>query len=54
MTLAALCVVSNLLSLWGPNLAGSAINEAAAGAGRVSFDRVAYYALRMLLCYAAS
>ncbi len=51
---AALCVVSNLLSLWGPNLAGSAINEAAAGAGRVNFDRVAYYALRMLLCYAAS
>ena len=36
---AALCVVSNLLSLWGPNLAGSAINEAAAGAGRVGGGR---------------
>ena len=29
---AGLCVLSNLLALWGPNLAGSAINEAAAGA----------------------
>ena len=51
---AVLCVTSNLLSLWGPNLAGSAINEAAAGPGKVNFKRVSYYALRMLLCYLTS
>ena len=51
---AALCIMSNLLSLWGPHLAGSAINEAAAGMGKVSFERVNYYALRMLLCYLSS
>ncbi len=51
---AGLCVLSNLLALWGPNLAGSAINEAAAGAGRVNFDRVWYFASRMLICYLAS
>ncbi len=51
---AALSLLSNLLSLWGPNLAGSAISEAAAGAGRVNFERVAYFAGRMLLCYLAS
>ena len=45
---------SNLLALQGPRLAGSAINEAAAGAGLVNFDAVFYYARRMLLCYAAS
>lgn len=50
----ALCICSNLLSLWGPNLAGSAINEAAAGEGKVDFERVWYYAKRMLICYAAS
>lgn len=49
-----LCVLSNLLALWGPNLAGSAINEAAAGPGKVDFDKVGYYASRMLICYAAS
>ena len=49
-----LSLASNLLSLWGPNLAGSAINEAAAGQGRVNFERVSYFALRMLICYAAS
>lgn len=51
---ALLCIGSNLLSLLGPNLAGSAINEAAAGPGKVNFERVGYYALRMLICYAAS
>ena len=51
---AVLCVLSNLLSLWGPHLAGSAINEAAAGPGKVNFERVSYYALRMLLCYVTS
>ena len=49
-----LCIVSNLLSLWGPHLAGSAINEAAAGKGQVDFGKVWYYARRMLICYAAS
>ena len=49
-----LSFVSNVLALLGPSLAGSAINEAAAGAGRVNFDRVWYYARRMLLCYLAS
>mgnify|MGYP002626221871 CR=1 FL=1 len=54
LLVAVLCVVSNLLSLWGPNLAGSAINEAAAGKGKVNFDRVYYYAMRMLFCYLSS
>ncbi len=49
-----LCICSNLLSLLGPNLAGKAINEAAAGEGKVNFSRVDYYAVRMLLCYVAS
>ena len=54
LLVAALCVLSNLLSLWGPDLAGHAINEAAAGKGNVNFDNVRYYALRMLLCYVSS
>ena len=54
LLVAVLCLVSNLLALWGPNLAGSAINEAAAGKGKVDFDRVRYFALRMLICYASS
>ena len=54
LLVAALCVTSNVLSLWGPNLAGSAINEAAAGKGMVNFERVRYYAMRMLFCYACS
>ena len=49
-----LCILSNVLALLGPSLAGSAINEAAAGAGQVNFTRVFYYAKRMLLCYAVS
>ena len=51
---AGLSLVSNVLSLWGPNLAGSAIREAAAGKGLVNFERVAYYATLMLVCYLAS
>ena len=39
LLVAILCVCSNLLSLWGPNLAGSAINEAAAGPGKVNLGR---------------
>lgn len=49
-----LCFISNMLALWGPNLAGSAINEAAAGEGKVNFDKVYYYAIRMLVCYVSS
>ena len=48
---ALLSILSNVLSLLGPNLAGSAINEAAAGPGKVNFERVYYYAFRMLICY---
>ena len=54
LLVAVLCVLSNLLSLWGPNLAGNAINEAAAGKGQVNFDKVWYYASRMLICYVSS
>ena len=49
-----LSVGGNVLALLAPSLAGSAINEAAAGQGQVNFDRVKYYAFRMLLCYLAS
>ncbi|MCC8168236.1 MAG: ABC transporter ATP-binding protein/permease [Clostridiales bacterium] len=49
-----LCLISNVLSLLGPILAGSAINEAAAGAGKVNFDKVYYYANRMLICYVSA
>ena len=49
-----LSFVSNILSLLGPSLAGSAINEAAAGEGNVNFEKVSYYAVRMLVCYLAS
>ncbi|MBR2822117.1 MAG: ABC transporter ATP-binding protein [Clostridia bacterium] len=51
---ALLSLVSNLLNLWGPSLAGSAIREAAAGAGKVNFEAVRRYAGLMLLCYAGS
>ncbi len=54
LLIAALCLVSNILSLLGPSLAGSAINEAAAGAGNVNFEKVFYYAKRMLVCYASA
>lgn len=49
-----LCFISNVLALLGPSLAGSAINEAAAGVGKVNFDRVFYFGKRMLLCYVLS
>ncbi len=54
LIVAVLCVTSNLLSLLGPKLAGSAIKEAAAGKGKVDFDKVLYYASRMLICYLTS
>ena len=49
-----LSLFSNLLNLWVPNLAGSAIREAAAGAGKVNFEAVRRYAGLMLLCYVSS
>ena len=49
-----LCIISNVLSLLGPSLAGRAINAAAAGPGRVDLETVKYYAVRMLICYGAS
>ncbi len=49
-----MCLGSNLLALLGPNLAGKAINEAAAGKGKVNFDNVYYYAVRMLIAYLVS
>ena len=50
----AMCFVSNILALLGPSLAGKAINEAAAGVGKVNFERVYYYAKRMLIFYVCS
>ena len=50
----ALCFISNVLALWGPNLAGSAIAEAEAGVGNVNFDNVFFYAKRMLFVYLTS
>ncbi len=49
-----LCLTSNVLSLLGPSLAGKAIDEASAGPGKVNFDRVYYYAIRMLIFYVTS
>lgn len=49
-----LCFVSNILALYGPRLAGKAIDAASAGAGRVDFEMVFFYAKRMLLFYVAS
>lgn len=54
MLVFALCFISNMLALLGPSMAGAAINEASAGAGKVNFDRVFYYARRMLFCYVCS
>ena len=49
-----LSLCGNLLNLWGPSLAGSAIREAAAGPGKVDFDAVRRDAGLMLLCYVGS
>lgn len=49
-----LCLISNVLSLFGPSLAGKAINEAAAGAGKVNFKAVYGYAIKMLIFYVTS
>ena len=49
-----LSFVSNILSLLGPSYAGAAINEADSGVGLVNFQRVFYYAKRMLAVYIGS
>ena len=48
------CLVSNVLALIGPGLAGAAISAAEAGKGKVDFPKVFYYAKWMLLCYLVS
>ena len=40
-----LSFTSNVLALFGPKLAGEAINEAAAGKGKVNFDKVYFLIL---------
>lgn len=54
IVIAVMCIGSNLLALVGPSLAGQAIDEAAAGPGKVNFDRVWHYAKLMLLFYVSS
>jgi len=49
-----LSILANALALLGPTLAGSAINEAAAGMGKIDLNRVGYFASRMLLVYLVS
>ena len=49
-----LSFTANVLSLIGPSLAGKAINEAAAGAGKVNFERVFHYVKLMLAFYLTS
>ncbi len=49
-----LSFTANVLSLIGPSLAGKAINEAAAGAGKVNFERVFHYVKLMLAFYLSS
>ena len=49
-----LCIGSNILALLGPSFAGNAINEAAAGKGKVNSDKVTHYALLMLCTYIVS
>ena len=49
-----LSFVGNVLVLQGPRFAGKAIQEAAAGVGKVNFDSVFYYVRLMLTVYIAS
>ena len=49
-----LCIISNILALLGPTLAGKAISAAAAGKGKVNFGEVYYYAKQMLVFYLVS
>ncbi|MCD7743350.1 MAG: ABC transporter ATP-binding protein/permease [Oscillospiraceae bacterium] len=50
----ALCLVSNIMALFGPTLAGNAISEAEAGVGKVNFSRIYYYVRLMLVFYLGS
>ncbi len=52
--LCLLALISNAGNLLGPKFAGNAISEAAAGVGKVNFDRVIYYAAWMLAVYVGS
>ena len=56
LILAALLLsfTANVLSLVGPSLAGKAINEAAAGKGKVNFPLVFHYVKLMLVFYLSS
>jgi len=49
-----LCLASNVMALLGPSLAGKAINEAAAGVGKVNFTMIWYYVRLMALFYVSS
>ena len=49
-----LCILSNALSLMGPSFAGSAVNAAAAGKGKVDIPVVFVYAKKMLAVYVIS
>ena len=49
-----LSIASNILALFGPDLAKDAINEAAAGIGKVNFERIWYYVKCMLIFYLSS
>lgn len=49
-----LSFISNILSLIGPSLAGSAINEASKGKGMVNFVKVTNYVMQMLILYGVS
>jgi len=54
ITLCLCALASNAGNLLGPKFAGSAISEAAAGAGKVNFDKVIYYVKWMLGLYVGS
>ncbi len=49
-----LCLISNVMALVGPTLAGKAIAEAEAGIGNVNFSNVFYYVKLMLIFYISS
>ncbi len=49
-----LCLISNIMALAGPSLAGKAIAEAEAGVGQVNFSNVFYYVELMLIFYIVS
>ena len=52
VVISCLCAfIGNILNLLGPKFAGNAIDAAAAGAGKVDFKLVGYYAGCMLVAY---